>query len=47
MSLKMKGLDLSNATLFASIAGRVVELQRMEKGILKITSQSQAVIRLV
>jgi hypothetical protein len=46
-SLESRDSDLSNAILFASIAGLVVELQRIKQGTSKITNQSQAVIQLV
>jgi hypothetical protein len=47
-SLERIDSDISNAILFASIAGLVVELQQIKQGTLKIAIQSQqAVIRLV
>jgi hypothetical protein len=48
-NISFKGPEhyLSNATIFALIARLVSELQWIEKGTLKITNQSQAVIRLV
>jgi hypothetical protein len=45
--LERRDSYLSNAMILASIAGLVVELQRIKKGTLKITNCSQAVLRLV
>jgi hypothetical protein len=42
ISVKSPEQDLSNATIPASSAGFVVELQWIEKGTSKITNQSQA-----
>jgi hypothetical protein len=41
ISLKGPEQDLSNGTFFASIAGLVVELQRIEKGTSNISNLSQ------